>query len=147
MKKIIMLAGLLAGLPTYVTAEDYQTEDTAAAAGLAWQGNAATSIAQQETLLAHDDANWQQIWRRIGQPAPMALPDDKIAVAIFAGQKRSGGYAVEFVNVAENKTQITVRYRITAPGLQDMVTQALTSPYALQLVPRHNKPVVTEQVH
>lgn len=110
-----------------------------------WHGATALAL-QQETLTAQDEAGWQTIWQRVGQTAPSNLPDDKHAVAIFAGQKRTGGYGVQIVEQIDTNDQTIIRYRLTKPGFRAMVTQAITSPYAIVLVPRHDHPAQLQEV-
>lgn len=136
MARPLLLTGLLALLPFTACA-------TAPAPD--WQGNAAQATAA-ETLVASDPAGWQQVWTKVGQAAPRDLPNDTTAVAVFAGQKRTGGYSVEFVAVQDGASAVTVTYRIRKPRFDEMVTQALTSPYAIQLVSNQGKPVTVQEV-
>lgn len=132
----ILLGGLLALLPGCAGAEG--TAD--------WQGNSARSVSR-EALVVQDAAAWQQVWERVGTAAPSGLPDDQAAVAVFAGQKRTGGYSVEFTDVQRDENQTIVHYRIKMPSLTQMTTQVMTSPYAIKLVPHNGKPVVVQEVH
>lgn len=57
--------------------------------------------------------------------------DNQIVVALFLGEKNSGGYhivPVEVVNI-DNKT--IVNYKEVTPGPRDMVTMSLTQPFCL----------------
>ncbi len=56
--------------------------------------------------------------------------DKNMVVAAFAGTKRTGGYSVE-INKNGNKLSIN----LNAPPKNAMVTQALTQPFAVVLVP------------
>lgn len=136
MARPLLLTGLLALLPFTACA-------TAPAAD--WQGDALQSTAA-ETLVAQDHAGWQQVWSKVGQAAPRDLPRGTSAVAVFAGQKRTGGYGVEFVGVQESENAVTVTYRMRKPRFDEMVTQALTSPFAIRLVPNQGKPVTVQEV-
>lgn len=131
----ILLGGLIALLPGCAGAEGAAD----------WQGNSTQSVTR-EAVVAEDAAAWQQVWARVGTPAPAALPDGNVAVAVFAGQKRTGGTSVEFVDVQQGENQTTVRYRIKLPPLTQMTTQVISSPYAIKLVPHNGKPVVAEEV-
>jgi len=51
-------------------------------------------------------------------------------VSIYAGQKPTGGYAVEISGVDRQGHTCIVRYRIDAPASDAIVTQALTYPGA-----------------
>ena len=55
-------------------------------------------------------------------------------VAISMGQQPTGGYAVSIEDAVEFEGVLTVRYRERAPK-GDFVTQALTFPYHLKLLP------------
>jgi hypothetical protein len=159
MHKTLSLALLLMGLPTWAMAENdmqqlettiqavEKPDDARAVPALSADWHGATALAmQQKTLTAQDEAGWQAIWQQVGQTAPSNLPDDKHAIAIFAGQKRTGGYGVQIVEQIDTKDQTTIRYRLTKPGFRTMVTQVITSPYAIVLVPRHDHPVLLQEV-
>lgn len=136
MTRPLLLTGLLALLP-FAACATASTPD--------WQGNALQSTAG-ETIVAKDQADWQQLWTKVGKAAPRDLPDETTAVAVFAGPKRTGGYSVEFVEVQDGENAVTVTYRIRKPRFDEMVTQALTAPYAVQLVPSKGKPVTVQEV-
>jgi len=133
----MILIGCLLGLLPFAACATTPAPD--------WQGNALQSTAA-ETLIAEDQAGWQQVWSKVGQAAPRALPDETTAVAVFAGPKRTGGYSVEFVATQESEDSFNVTYRIRKPRFDEMVTQALTAPYAVQLVPSKGKPVTVQEV-
>lgn len=109
-----------------------------------WKGNALQSTTA-ETLVAKGSADWQQVWAKIGQAAPRDLPDDMTAVAVFAGQKRTGGYSVEFTNMQETSDAIIVTYRINKPAPNLRVAQVITAPYAIQLVANKGKTVTVQE--
>lgn len=135
MKKLL-LAALLSFIPACSMADDVAQ----------WQGSAATALDSQTTV-ASAEPDWQGIWTRIGQPAPYALPADTVAVAVFVGQKRTGGYSVEFLDVREEAAKRVVTYRIKRPRFDEPAIQVLTAPYAVRLLPATEKPVTLEQVH
>jgi hypothetical protein len=110
-----------------------------------WRG-AQSMVTTPLQIIARDETEWQNLWQKIGGQPPQALPADRIGVAVFLGQKRSGGYSVQFTGQAETKDNIILRYRITAPSPTMMVTMALTEPYAVTLVPRSEKTIMLEEV-
>lgn len=58
--------------------------------------------------------------------------DDSGYIYVAAGEKPTGGYAVEVSDLIDNKNdKLTLTVRFTEPGKDDMVTQAITYPYAL----------------
>ncbi len=133
----LLLAALLSLTPACVMADDVAE----------WQGSATAAALERHTTVATEEPSWQEIWTRIGQPAPHTLPADTVAVAVFVGQKRTGGYSVEFLDVREDAAKRVVTYRIKRPGFKDPVSQVLTSPYAVRLLPATGKPVTLEEVH
>ncbi len=136
MARPLLLTGFLAMLP-FTACAAAPTPD--------WQGNALQATTA-ETIVAQDQATWQEVWTKVGQAAPRDLPDETTAVAVFAGPKRTGGYSVEFVAVQENETNVAVTYRIHKPRFDQMVTQVMTAPYAVHLVSNKGKPVTVQEV-
>lgn len=59
--------------------------------------------------------------------------DQEMIVAVFAGEKPTGGYRIDIPAIEEDRArqQFTVRYRETRPPAGAMATQALTQPYHL----------------
>lgn len=106
-----------------------------------WQGSQAR-VTQPMTIIARGQAEWESLWQQAGRDAPMPdLPDGKIAVAVMAGQKRSGGYEVEIANIADGADAVSIDYRLREPPPFTMVTQALTSPYAVALIDKTDKTI------
>jgi hypothetical protein len=56
------------------------------------------------------------------------VPPDRVLVAVFQGEQRTGGYAVEITSIERHGDQLVVNATFTEPKLDSMVTQALTSP-------------------
>ncbi|WP_297333048.1 protease complex subunit PrcB family protein [Flavobacterium sp.] len=65
-------------------------------------------------------------------------------VAVFMGQKRSGGYSitVEKVVIDGNTAQVLVKNTLPEQGA--MVTMALTAPYCVAAIPKTDKVIVKE---
>ncbi|MDB5264452.1 MAG: hypothetical protein JWN64_23 [Parcubacteria group bacterium] len=68
--------------------------------------------------LAHDN-----------EPVPDVDFSKEYVVAIFAGQKSSGGYSVKVSKIEDSTTTRKVYITLTAPGSGCITIQALTSPY------------------
>lgn len=54
--------------------------------------------------------------------------NESMVLAVFTGEKPSGGYQVEITQIFETDDTIEVMVLETAPGADDMVTMALTYP-------------------
>lgn len=96
---------------------------------------------------ARDADQWQALWAehaRIQVPAPPPPQVDferNTVVFVSAGSRPTGGYAlaVERAEVYQGKLSISARESAPQPG--SMLTQALTAPFEIVLVPRTALPV------
>lgn len=92
-------------------------------------------------------AEWDAFWQQVERNPPRPLdPAGEMAVVVFLGERRTGGYSVEIVRVRAENQKLVVEYRETTPAPGLMVTQALTSPWAVAIVPRSALPVVAEKI-
>jgi PrcB C-terminal len=99
----------------------------------------------QLVIRTHDD--WAALWGRHMQiqPAPQAPPVDfsrDMVVALFMGERPTGGHRIEITRVERADSGLSVRYRSQAPDPGTMVSQALTQPFHLVTLPRDESPVV-----
>ena len=67
---------------------------------------------------------------------------DQMLIAIFLGERRSGGYRITITDIQENAESLIVLIESTAPGEGSTVTQALTSPFHLVKTATTTKPVI-----
>jgi hypothetical protein len=80
-------------------------------------------------------AEWEMLWQRhtsaeTNLSPPPALDFNKeIAVAIFLGEKPTGGFAVEIVRVERIGDELVINYKEASPAPGAIVTQALTQPF------------------
>jgi hypothetical protein len=63
-------------------------------------------------------------------------------VAIQLGGRRTGGFSVEVLRTQVQEGKLIVEYRETAPEPGMMVTQELTEPWIVAIIPRSDLPVV-----
>ena len=106
-----------------------------------WSGHQGGVTAASHRVLRDGDA-WDAFWQGVGVPAPRPFqPAHEQAVAVFLGERRTGGYAVRIESAAPQDGRLVVTYQESAPPRGTMVTQALTSPWALVVVPRSDLPV------
>jgi hypothetical protein len=83
-------------------------------------------------FVARDSRTFELLKERVeGLPAASSIDFSREAVvAVFAGTKNTGGYSVEIKISGE-----TVSASVAAPPADAVVTQALTSPFKVALVP------------
>jgi hypothetical protein len=99
----------------------------------------------QVVIRTRDD--WAALWGRHMQiqPAPQAPPVDfsrDMVVALFMGERPTGGHRIEITRVERTDSGLSVRYRSQAPDSGTMVSQALTQPFHLITIARDEAPVV-----
>lgn len=86
----------------------------------------------------------QAQWRQLGSTLRTSLSTEQVPdfdnhwlVIAALGQKPSGGFSVELMDARQSDDQLELRLRQSAPGPDDMVTQALTTPCSIIRVPAH----------
>jgi len=82
------------------------------------------------------------LWLMVGQDAPALDFKKYFAVAVFAGERPSGGWTVEFLEPVPKGMDLVVRYRIKEPT--GFSTQALTQPWKVRAFPRVRGKVFVE---
>ncbi len=98
-----------------------------------WKGQQGGPI-DPGTEVAADASAWTRLWLTLGQDAPALDFKQYFAVAVFAGERSSGGYTVEFLDPAPKGPDLTVRYRIKKPD--GFATQAISQPWKVRAYPR-----------
>lgn len=105
------------------------------APGTYWQGDRSQAF-ERAYVVARSPQEWAELWSRVGEPAPSALPDDQMAVAVFLGPRDTAGYGVAIDRVQQTGADIVVGYHERVPGPTQAVAQMQTSPYAVRLLPK-----------
>lgn len=79
-----------------------------------------------------DNASLVKLYEAVNDPQvpKVDFSKDRI-VALFMGEKSSGGYAIKVKNVSEKGGKIYVAVEETKPGSGDIVTMSFTSPYTI----------------
>lgn len=104
-------------------------------------------LSQPGQLVIKDQQSWENLWQKMFRDSAPAIDFDRsMVVAIFMGLQRTGGYAVTILSAEEREGQLVISYQETVPGPGDYVTQALTAPYHIKVIPRSELPVVFERV-
>ena len=98
-----------------------------------WKGQYGGHI-DAGTEVASDESAWTRLWLQLGQDAPPLDFKRYFAVAVFAGERPTGGWTIEFLEPAPKGMDVTVRYRINEPT--GFATQAITQPWKVRAFPR-----------
>ncbi len=102
-------------------------------------GSNAFGFEKPAERLIQDLESWTKVWNAVESgviPRPPVQPVDfekYSLVAVFAGEKRTGGYsiAVEAASLENGGKILKVRARETAPPKGSITTMVLTSPYQI----------------
>lgn len=95
-----------------------------------WKGQYGGPL-KQGRRLASDAKAWTSLWKLLGKDEPVALDFDKfVAVAVFVGERTTGGFTVEFIESETRDDDLLVRYRIKTPT--GLVTQAVSSAWKVR---------------
>lgn len=111
-----------------------------------WRGSQ-SGVAEPGQRVARTQAEWGQLWTRMsaGQVPPPAAPKvdwkSEMVVALFMGERPTGGFGVAIKSVTYGDKEIVVAYEETAPSPDAITIQALTAPYAVAVVRRGSLPV------
>lgn len=84
--------------------------------------------------LITDQKGWDALWRVLGKEAPALDLKAYNVVAVFIGEKPTGGWTATFEEPREKDGDTLVVYRVNAP--KGFVTQAFTQPYAVKAFPK-----------
>jgi ankyrin repeat protein len=104
------------------------------------QWNIANSgVAKPEIVLCQNDEAWGGIWQRISHAVPSHLLTNQLGIAIFLGQRPTGGYSASVMSAQVVAGSYVVRYKEESP--HGFVTEAITTPCLLVIVPATNFPV------
>ena len=106
-----------------------------------WKGQYGGPI-DSGTLVAVDAAAWTRLWLILGQEQPPLDFTKQFAVAVFAGERPTGGYTVEFLDPVPKGPDLIVRYRVNPPT--GFSTQAVAQPWKVRAFARVKGKVYVE---
>lgn len=72
--------------------------------------------------------------------------DKETVVALFLGERTSGGYSIWVENVLSVNNIITINYKIKTPKRGEMVTSVMTQPYYIIKIPKVINELVFRQL-
>jgi hypothetical protein len=119
--------------------------EAASSARQEWTGQF-SGISEAVERVIETDAEWRAFWKRHVSnvnPAPATPAVDfsqSQVIAVFAGEKPSGGYAVSLSGPEnsswEGRPSRVFHYRVRHPAPGSGAAAALTQPFAIRVVPR-----------
>ncbi len=138
---------VLASVPLVMSCAAPPPSGGASSAVLAqWSGQQGGSQTAGDRLLRTAE-EWRGVWQQVGREPPRTLDVAReLGVVVFLGQRATGGYSVEIVDVRVQGDNQVVTFRETSPHAGGMTTQALTSPWAIAVVTRSDRPTVVRNL-
>ncbi|MHB8779780.1 MAG: protease complex subunit PrcB family protein [Candidatus Geothermincolia bacterium] len=127
----LLLAGALTGCASGPRAIAYEALDTGVSSGHA--GDALLLVmADPEDL-----SQAAELYAGTGLAAQDVSALDKgVLVLALLGERATGGYRIEVASITQEGDVIVVSVAVRSPSPSDVVTQVITSPYALVRVAR-----------
>ncbi len=100
-------------------------------------GSKAASVTERKNYAVYTKEEYARIWKLTGSTEKMPTIDFTKAyvVAVFAGSRTTGGYAISVDKVLDTQDARSVHVLIEKPGVGCITTQSLTSPYQIIRVP------------
>lgn len=111
-----------------------------------WRGTQ-SGVTEAGQRVARTQAEWDQLWARLtaNQVPPPAAPkvdwSKEMVVALFMGERPTGGFGISIKSVTYGEREIVVAYAESAPAPDSFTIQALTAPYHVAVVRRSSLPV------
>lgn len=116
-------------------------EKTAPMSSLEWTGQYG-GPGEPGFEVVSNSAGWTALWRKFGKDAPELDLEKNVAVAVFVGEKPTGGFTVEFLEPQTQSGVFLVRAVVKTPT--GFTTQAFSQPWKIRSFPRPEGRVVVE---
>lgn len=122
--------------------EDVRAEDTAPVGkavefSVLTSGTSAIGMSERKNYAVYNKEEYARIWKLTGSTEKMPAVDFNQAyvIAVFAGTRPTGGYAISVEKVTDTEGARSVSLLLEKPGVGCITTQAITSPYQIIRVP------------
>lgn len=98
-------------------------------------------------VVIYTEDQWKEIWEKVHAlrlPRPQ-LPkidfEKKMVVAVFMGNRSSGGYEIEIIKISKTEKEIVVEVKEKEPPPESLQTMVLTQPYHIVVIKKSLLPV------
>lgn len=100
-------------------------------------------------LAVRSQGDWETLWRLVGgrgraPGAPAELPEGKVGVAVFLGQRASEGFDAALVDCRGQRDRLVVAWRELGPS--GPAATVITRPWRVWLIDAPDLPVAPRQV-
>ena len=141
MRSVASLALLLASCTAFGAAVGERVPFTTLGKGIN------SGIREPAQIVVRSQSEWDALWARhmrvrTAPPPPPAVDfSTEMVVALFLGERPTGGYAIEMTRVERTDSSLAVHFRVTKPDPGAMLMQVLTQPFHLIKLPRVDEPL------
>jgi hypothetical protein len=104
-------------------------------------------VRERSERVVRTQAEWERLWAQMragAVPVPAAPKIDwqkEMVLALFMGERPTGGYGVAIRSVTYGEKEVVVQYEETSPPPDAITIQVLTQPHAVAVVRRTDLPV------
>jgi len=109
-------------------------------------GSHAAGVTARKNYVAGSPEGLAKLWSPAFGDSASTTPkinfDAQEVIGVFAGNKPTGGYAIEVSKVVDSANARTIYVTIVKPGAHCMTTQSVTSPFAIVTLPVSGLPLV-----
>jgi hypothetical protein len=159
---ICCLLVFVTGLPTLSTATRLTTKFETAQVSIGSSSQPKSQVSFQtiskgnrsgvrdfQQRIVRNQNEWEGLWRQhtateANPSTPPAVDFNKeIVIAVFLGEKPTGGHTVELIQIDRNNGELEILFKEAAPPPGGIATQALTQPFHMVRVAMNGNPKVS----
>jgi len=111
-----------------------------------------SGFTERKNWVIRTQEQWAELWSihtstRIPHTSPPAIDFARdMVLAVFMGQRPSGGFSIEITKVEKVENTIVVFFRETEPAPEAEVTAVLTQPYHIIKIEKTDLPVIFKNI-
>ena len=99
-----------------------------------------SGIREPLQVVVRSQAEWSALWRKhssdLYSTPPTVLFDQEIVVAVFLGEKTTGGYDITIVRAEQNADELVIHYQEKTPAPGSPVIQVFQQPFHIVRINR-----------
>lgn len=105
-----------------------------------------SGIIEKNNFAIHTESEWNDFWKTFTGPSlNMQKPEInfsfEMTIAVFSGEKRTGGYSILVDKIIQRNGKIFVYIKEIQPPAGSVVTMALTQPFHIVKMPKSERPI------
>ena len=94
-------------------------------------------------IVVKNEKDWISLWQKVfgNKAIPYIDFNTKMVIAVFSGEKPTGGYEILIDNINYEDKKVAVKIKETSPSQDAFVTTIVTSPFHIKVVNKSDLPV------